>query len=48
MRGVLSVAVLFCQVKCVGTCAAACAADLVSPVADVFGFAAGEARFFSM
>ncbi|MBU5352727.1 huazacin family RiPP peptide [Paenibacillus barcinonensis] len=40
-------AILFCQVKCVGTCAAACAADLVSPVADVFGFAAGEARFFS-
>lgn len=39
--------VLFCQVKCVATCGVACAADAVSPVADVLGFAAGEARFMS-
>lgn len=39
-------AILFCQVKCITTCAAACAADAISPIADVIGFAAGEARFF--
>ncbi|MDR9793744.1 MULTISPECIES: huazacin family RiPP peptide [Aeribacillus] len=39
-------ATLFCQVKCIATCGAACAADTVSPIADVLGFAAGEARFF--
>ncbi|MEO1781492.1 huazacin family RiPP peptide [Enterococcus diestrammenae] len=39
--------VLFCQVKCVATCAVACAADTVSPIADVLGFAAGEGRFMN-
>lgn len=40
-------AILFCQVKCVGSCAIVCAADTVSPIADVISFAAGESRFFS-
>jgi len=48
MKEGIEMALLFCQVKCVGTCALICAADTISPVADVIGFAGGEARNFKL
>lgn len=38
---------LVCTVKCAGACFVACAADTVSPIADILGAATGEATFWS-
>lgn len=39
---------LVCTVKCAAGCFPICLADTVSPVADVLGAAASEAKFWVM
>ena len=39
---------LGCTVKCAAGCLPICAADTVSPVADVLGVATSEAKFWTM
>jgi|GEM_PF-1724622 hypothetical protein len=38
---------LWCTVKCLTACGAACLADTVSPVADIIGAGLGEAKFYN-
>ena len=37
---------IFCELKCLASCAPICAADTVSPVADALGFGAGSGTWF--